>query len=625
MKTKNQIVNYFVIAPYKNRSDLRVVKAKIPIEPDVAKKICHDQTKRELSNGEFLQVCFDMGSKMIYTPNASQFNPQRVKELLTAAKYRILKDFGEFSSRPPINNSPFLSLRVRSLESFGNAHKLIQKHYDGKHCQFIPIIEANLDRMPTTVKSLPNQYSEFKNFRGGYIGKECGDHIVFVDEGDGVSKSDPCILFTQETPFVLINTSFKDGDKSVSIIEKEWVILNAYKDYLEDLQKIDKTEDVRSFTDLYAIKRLLYLGWTLEEVSRDLLKDVTNIADLLSKISKVMESVLSLKSENLGNPCLESYYITFKIGNNFPIRLNNIFDRLTGEIKTESQFPYFKIIDYDRVNSYILLETPVFIPAVICEQLFKPKSLVFIAQYNSLLNKIDVKTSVDSFDQLKKERRQLLKIRGLIETKKEIEELKYRTSVSAQGEWALSPLVINVRRISDYPYAAEFIKSMCDDSGVPFRDLSVVVGPIEYLFGVGVQGGFMNEKIFEQNNMEIPFPLTDDISISPPVIFVNSVENPSYPEQTEILIHEYKHYINGIMHSEHELDYEMPVGDDINSWYAYLTNPDEVEATKAGIKFDLQLGKSSDEIIGCKFGGKITIENYQIALKFSELVQESMM
>ena len=128
-----------------------------------------------------------------------------------------------------------------------------------------------------------------------------------------------------------------------------------------------------------------------------------------------------------------------------------------------------------------------------------------------------------------------------------------------------------------------------------------------------------------QNNMEIPFPLTDDISISPPVIFVNSVENPSYPEQTEILIHEYKHYINGIMHSEHELDYEMPVGDDINSWYAYLTNPDEVEATKAGIKFDLQLGKSSDEIIGCKFGGKITIENYQIALKFSELVQESMM
>jgi hypothetical protein len=165
---------------------------------------------------------------------------------------------------------------------------------------------------------------------------------------------------------------------------------------------------------------------------------------------------------------------------------------------------------------------------------------------------------------------------------------------------------------------------MCRENRVPFNDFQVIVGPIEHLFGRGVQGGFMNVAVFEQNKMSIPFPITDDILISPPVIFVNSVENPSYPEQTEILIHEYRHYIYGIMNPDYKVGYSLPQGADYNTWLKYLSDPNEVSAHKAEIKFELQLGKSFDEVIRDKVGGVITMENYPIAVKFASLVKEVM-
>ena len=46
-------------------------------------------------------------------------------------------------------------------------------------------------------------------------------------------------------------------------------------------------------------------------------------------------------------------------------------------------------------------------------------------------------------------------------------------------------------------------------------------------------------------------------------------------------------------------------------------------AHKSEIKYELLLGKSVDEIVRNKVGGAITTENYPVALKFKELINEA--
>jgi hypothetical protein len=202
--------------------------------------------------------------------------------------------------------------------------------------------------------------------------------------------------------------------------------------------------------------------------------------------------------------------------------------------------------------------------------------------------------------------------------------LDFRTGKLASGASAVDPNIYNVRKISDYLYASDFIKKMCKKYGVNFVDFEVVVGPIERAFGAGVQGGYMDKELFTKNKWPIPKELTDGVFISPPIIFVNSVTSPSYANQTDTLIHEYRHYIYGIQNPNYQITYKSPKNsEDYEAWYQYLQDRNEQAAHKDQIKFELGLGKSYDEIIRDKVGGKITTENYPVALKFAELVQDA--
>jgi hypothetical protein len=158
-----------------------------------------------------------------------------------------------------------------------------------------------------------------------------------------------------------------------------------------------------------------------------------------------------------------------------------------------------------------------------------------------------------------------------------------------------------------------------------FQDFNVIVGPIERTFGPGTRGGFMDANSFAKSKIKAPFEIAKGIFITPPVIMVNSVEMPNYADQTETLIHEYSHYIFGLKNPNYKMGYGKPKGNvDYEHWYNYLTDANERVAHKEEIKFELGLGKSFDEIIRNKVGGKITTENYPIALKFKELVHEAL-
>jgi len=180
-----------------------------------------------------------------------------------------------------------------------------------------------------------------------------------------------------------------------------------------------------------------------------------------------------------------------------------------------------------------------------------------------------------------------------------------------------------LRKVSDYYYAADIIQKLCKAKNIEFGDFDVLLGPIEQFMGRGSMGGFMDEKLFKKSKLPIPLEIQKGVFVSPPIMFINTVEIPSYSDQTETIIHEYTHYIYNLQHPNYEIPYgKRKKGMDYEYWYKYLTDPNEREAHKKEIKYELLTGKSYDEIIRDKVGGRITTENYPIAKKFSELVME---
>ena len=641
MKLTNKIFNYFVIPPTTAGGMPRVTLSPVTMNSKTARILIERQFKKEQKPGlprtNILHVCYDYDSKRLYIPNSSDFSPDTMEPLLKAAEVRITKDFGGFSSQAPIAGSPFSSLRVRSLNSFGHAKQIISQHYNGKLYKDLPVIEAYLPRMPSTIKTLPQNFKGSEEFLGGYIGTDFAPSITFVDEIDidGRKRREPLTLLTQPTPFILINIAQTKKRKEPTATEKEWVVLSGYRDYLHDEKAVVEekhiSEDISKFADLYAIKRYLYLGWSLEEVSSFMLreKNPKNIMELFKSVDLFMNAVESLKQEGYKDVAAIPYYITFKIDESFPVKLDAITDRGTGRVKTEKQYKNFLIIDYDKSNSYVLIETPIFISPDICINILKAKSTPFVSKYNPIVNKIDIKSLGKSFEELRRDKVQLAKIRGIVQSgiePEKVKELDYRGGELASGASSVNPNVYAVRRVSDYLYASDYIKKMCEANKIPFKDFDVVIGPIERVLGAGTQGGFMDAKSFSESKLKTPFELAKGVWISPPVMVINSISMPSYAEQTETLIHEYRHYIYGIQNPNYKMGYGKPKkkkGEDYEHWYNYLTDPNEREAHKDEIKFELGLGKSYDEIVRNKVGGRITVENYPIALKMSELVQEA--
>lgn len=630
MKLKNRIINYYVVPPSKEGKMPRVFYSPVTISAATAKKLLADKLrleKQELPKGNLLHVCFDVDSRQVYLPNAFEFDPERMEILLRAAQVRMTKDFGGFSSRPEIEGSPFNLLRVRSLDSFRYAQEMIQKHYGNKFFKNLPVIEANMDRMPSVAKILPKEFQN-PSYTGGYIGPSLISSVSFLNEIDyqGNKVKEPKVLLEQKPPFILINIGAPDNKDATS---KEGVVIAGYRDYLYDQDAVQDEQyiqsDISNFADLYAIKRYLYLGWPLEEISVLLLPNVHNFGELLNAIRLIMSSVESLVEEGYPNPSSVPYYVTFKIDpSDFPLDEAGI-QGLRGRVD-----PYFRIIDY--VAPYILIETPVFIPPEVCERVLRAKSHPFITKYNPIMKKIDVKGDPSEFKGLQREKNQLNKIKSLVDydlrDQEKPDSLEFRVGPGARGVSTANPTIFSARKLSEYYYAADNIKKLCEQANIPFEDVTVILGPTEQLFGSGNMGGYMDEKLFQRNKLAIPWQIPNgDVEIYPPVIFVNSVGSPSYAEQTRTLIHEYRHHLFSLVHPEHEVGYgqmnDKRGMERYKEYFKYFSDPSEVVAHKAEIKYDLLLGRSTDEIVRDKVGGHITEDNHVIALKFRELVDEA--
>jgi len=645
MKIKNQIINYFV-EPSFNGSP-RVFLSPVTMNAAVGRKLLERQLglqNNKLATGGLLHVCFDVDSGKIYVPNANEFSRDKIDYLLNAAKIAIKKDYGEYSNSLPIEGSPFSLLRVRKLSSFDYTNKSIKESFGEDQYFDIPVIEANLARMPTTANHLPSIYRNNKNFVGGLIGKESGKSIKFIDEIDisGKRRDKPIAVLEQPTPFILIDIS---PDINPRATEKEWSVLSGYRDYLYSYgTKAQEKSDITSFSDLHAAKRHIYLGWPFEEVCHVFLGGVTSFGELISAIQLLYSVAKSLESEGYKNPAKDPYYITFKTDpSRFPLQIDSM---LKGdEIDSSRQIDVFQVIEYDKETGYIIIETPAYIDQEMCVKILKANGTVLISKYNPAMNTIDVKSGAGTLQSLQSRGNQVAKIKALIshDIKNNypgtLMNPQFATDERAREVSLSNPSNFALRKISDYYYACDMIKKMCKKRNVEFLDLNIIIGPLERIFGRGVGGGFMGKKQFEDSKLKAPFEIVKGIFVSPPVISVDSVKYTSYASQAEVIIHEYSHNIfsetNPDYYHEYHRDPKLKDRDHLAYWDLYLNDEDERQAHKEEIKFSLKSGKSVDEIIRDKVawgvgegrGGNIDEANmkrsYPIALKFKELVQEA--
>jgi hypothetical protein len=611
MKIRNQIVSYFVDPS----NPPKVYQSPATMASDVAAEIIKEEYGVSTSGKKMLHVCFDRDSKIIYLPNACRFTKDQIEPLLQAAKYYILKQWGDFRMVPPIEGSPFSSLRVRSVKSFGYVKNAIQDHFHGG-IKDLTVIEANLARMPETVKQLPSIYKNNKNFSGGLITTE----VTFIDEIDIKNKprKNPVRLLTVKPPFILIDIS---PTIEVSATEKEWAVLSGYRDYVSSQAEFNYEKDsISTFAPLYAAKRYLYLGWPFEEVCKVLLECVPDFGALIKGIHQLLLSVNSLIDEGCEDPAKHPYYMSFRIDRKtFPYNFQN-----------HVSMPFFDVVDFNEETGFIIIRTPAYIENDLCMNILKANSRPYIVKYNPTFNQIDVKVQSGVHKELDLKTKIPSIIKNMIEKEEGKENLEFRADKRSQSVSMSTTEICHLRMISDYYYAKDHIERMCKERNMPFEDIQVVVGPIERIFGRGIQGGFMGKKEFEKSKLKIPYQIEKGLYVTPPVISVNSQSMPSYAAQTETLIHEYSHKLYSISNPDHEHLYNKNPNlrnrDPRKYWDLYLGDEDEKLAHQEEIRFELKAGKSVDEIVRDKVGGAITIDSYKrtyiTALTFKKMVDE---
>lgn len=612
MEIRNKIINYFLS---KENNTPVVFHSSVTVSAKNAHTILSNQLKSEKKDpitGKLLHVCFDYDSKIIYLPNAHEFPQNTVQLLLDAVKIKIINDYGEFSRREPIIGSPYTSLRIRSIESFPYSYKALTDKIglSPEVVKMIPIIEANLSRMPSVVKQLPSIYKCHNGYPGSYIGK---NDITFVDEIDidGKIRNKPIVLLKQKSPFILINIS---PEAQTGIDTKEQVILNGFNDFINEQSSSffkDKNINITPITVLQRAKHYLYLGFPFEEVCRVFLDGVENHTQFVNGGKILIRASQELLKENY-NTKLFNYYITCKTD------------------KCIQSCDIFNVIE--NKNGFIIIETPLYMSNDLCRRILDAQGSILIVQYNSIVNKIDVKSQHCVYNDMKRsnidqvKKLYLLCIMNLKKQGINVDKIEFRSDEKSSGISLSNSKIFNVRKISDYYYACDFIKDMCRFHGLEFKDITVLLGPIEQLMGRGTRGGFIDKELWKKNGFTIPYEIVKGIFVKPPLIAVDTNSMPSYSRQSDTLIHEFSHYLyniaNPLYKSKYNEDPKLRQKDKNQYFYLYFTDMNERQAHKYQIKFLLLSGMSIDEIIRDKVGGIIDMSNYGVAMKYKELVDE---
>ena len=634
---KNEFVHFYVPEPAYNGGRVIVYERPFAVSGETFKRVLNTSLRNQGKpnfEGEVLHVCFDMISGRVYLPdqeaNAYFFRHPDLRNIL-AECYRALQEkhgVMDLKRMPIIKGDPLTTFRLRKLEDYSSAKKFIEKHLSSQHQDTdilqIPVVEANLEMMPTTAEELGISDNE----QGLFVSKDAGEQITFVLKPNPYEgQRNPVIVHTQTTPFILINTA---PNAKVSEADKERIVVTQLQFYVPEGKEVSTREQVMNHT-YYSMKYILYLGWSLRELCEYVLspEKVNSLREFWFYGSYLLQAAAALQRAGYRSTGPIPFYYLMRIDKNFPIKFTpnpegQVFD-------TEGQPEIFQLLHFDEKNQILVARSKLYIPPATAKKIFSTVGDVVACEYDP--HDKFVKTSepteiieASSPVSLKAMCDDVERLGG-----KKPEKLERGSRFPVKSK-QLVEFYFETKRVSDYFQAADFIKDLCQQLSTPerpvaFQDIGVYVGPwLSVTQGtINMAGGYISEQKMRDAKVEIPYEIIPGVKLRPPAIIIDNELYPSVADRANVLVHEYRHHINqmlGVESPRYDIppSTQKPNPEDVKKWLFYLNSPDERLAHIEQIKYFLGLGMGREQILRVLTSGRLTYEMLPIAKKYNELI-----
>lgn len=235
-KKTNDFVNYYVFEPQTPGGMPVVMESPLEMSSRVALEQINKQNKKNGKphyEGSILHAKLDLASGRIYFPEAADLRllaKHEMKAMYDALQLTASAKYGSLPMSKPIAGDPASVIRIRSVDDFPASSKFIRAHLKEESLsnEFVnlPVVEANLARMPLTRKQLP-EYESNRGYQGGLVSTSDADSVSFVVDERLGGADEGRAVHIQKTPFILINTS---SASKLSESDKERVVVLGYKD-----------------------------------------------------------------------------------------------------------------------------------------------------------------------------------------------------------------------------------------------------------------------------------------------------------------------------------------------------------------------------------------------------------
>lgn len=602
--TYKQLVHYYALET-EDKSKPKIFESSFPMPSSVALQKINEKLKSEGKsqfNGRILRVTYDLIGRQYYLPELEDtsrvLDGSRLSAMFAAVKIQIEKDYGDVSypsANAPIPAEPGTTFRIKKISDFPNAWSFIKRAFPNIETPNLPVIEANLSKMPTTVARIRPVLGDRK---GAYISPRVCSSLAFMSKNRDNVES---MIHNQSTPFILIDIS---PDRKTSFSDKESAVLSTYKEVLDDESGGEKVGAMTG-AQFYSIEIMMYMGWSVEEICNFMIstENTNSAAEAVSKGAHILLAAQSLSKSGFKNPAERPYYYSFVFGKNFPLSL--------------SKSGLFTILSMDSNSNWVTIRSFIFLSDGILRKCFDSQSEVIRGQADPKGNVFYVNNDVS---RLREESNSCYwAVVNFARSDSENKDLKFKVFTAAEKQFQR-------KTISMYPQAEETLIKTCERFKTSFDDIEVIVGPWMQT-QLSLTAGFVSREIIEKKGLKIPLEIVKGLFVYPPFIVIDTKETPSVPDRTNFLIHEYQHYINlktGKVGVDVEYDTEKLKGDTKKFISDYLGDYNEELAHIEQVKNLLATGMSRDDIVNFFVPAGLTdLQQVALAAKYYEFADKA--
>ena len=599
--TFKQLVHYYAIET-EDKSKPKIFESLIPMPSSIALQKINERLKREKKRpygGQILRVTYDLVGRQYYLPELDRISRvmdgSRISAMYDATKIQIERDYGDISypsANQPIPAEPSSTFRVKKISHFPDSWAFIKKAFSTAKVKDLPVIEANLSIMPTTLASIKPTISGRK---GAYISPRSYSSVAFMIKNKDNTET---MIYNQSTPFILIDIS---PQLKTSFPDRESTLLSAIKESLEDEFGEEKVGAMTG-SQFYAIEIMMYQGWSVEEICRYMISanNTESAAEALTKGAHILLAAEGIQKSGFKNPAEKPYYYSFNYGARFPLKLAK-----TG---------LFEILNLDGNSNWVTIRSRIFLSDDVLRIHFDangevvrghtdPKSTTFYVNRDVTKLKTESPSCYWS-------------VINVARSDTKNKDLNFKVATESEN-------LFQRKVVSMYPQAEEKLMKTCKRLNTTFEDIEIIVGPWQSTH-LELTAGFISREIIEKKGLKIPVEIIKGMYVYPPLIVIDTQDTPNVPDRTNFIIHEYQHYINlktGAVPVDVSYNSAEIKGNTERFIKDYLGDKNEQLAYISQAKDHLASGMSRDDVVNFFVPKGLTnLEQVALAAKYYEFV-----